>query len=104
MRCRSRSTDASDGRSILRAPGSRSGSLRRAADSARRRSVGPLLYDELALHPRLPVAVDGAVVGVGPGLEGRAELRNAAVGDHRAVALAVDADVVRDRRCVLALD
>src|ERR1700675_575050 len=39
MRWRSRSKGASDGRSILKAPGSRSGNLRRATDSRGRRSV-----------------------------------------------------------------
>src|SRR4051812_4253694 len=59
-----------------------------------------LLHRQRALHPRLAVARYGAVIRVGlAGFERRLEGRDA-LGDDRALAEAVDGDVVRDARPV----
>src|SRR4051794_38774446 len=72
--------------------------------TARGAPMRRLLDRELALHPGLAMALDGAVVRVGAGREVRGERRGLPVADDLALALAVDHDVVVGRGLVGHLD
>src|SRR5919197_503577 len=74
---------------------------------SRSRSSKPLLDDELALHPRSPVSVDGAVERVRPRLEVERLARAPARDRVRALVLdarAVERDVVLNRGVVREVD
>src|SRR5580765_3387924 len=81
--------------------------MRPADDSMPAASRQSLVDGERALHPGRLVVVDVAEERVGAGLQEHGERRDAAVRDDRPLlgeAVALDRDVVRDRRLVGHLD